>query len=233
MVPKNGPAFFAYPAEILYDDNHLLAIHKPAGWLVQGDHTGDPTLTDWAKAWVKSAYQKPGEVFLHPTHRIDRPVSGVVLFARTSKSLARMNALFKSRDVQKRYIAIVLNPPPAPKGTLKHYLIKDKSWNFVTAYEKPDRDGLAKESTLHYTVLGTKNGLTYLSINPITGRPHQIRVQLAAMGCPILGDLKYGAPEALPDLSIGLHCKSMAFLHPVKQELLTIEAPNPLFDFRE
>ena len=210
---------------ILYEDNHLLALNKPAGWLVQGDSTGDPTLTDWGKAYLKEKYAKPGAVFLHPVHRIDRPVSGLVLFARTDKALGRLTTLFRERKVIKSYLALVLNAPMVPSGELRHFLRKDEKRNVVTALSYPADD--AKEALLQYEYLGMAGACHLLRIYPLTGRPHQIRVQLATMGCPILGDLKYGAPEPLPDASIGLHSFSLALEHPVKKESLEINAPMP------
>jgi 23S rRNA pseudouridine1911/1915/1917 synthase len=210
---------------IIYEDNHLLAINKPAGWLVQGDRTGDPTLTDWGKAYLKEKYAKPGAVFLHPVHRIDRPVSGVVLFARTDKALGRLTTLFRERKVTKTYLALVLQAPKIPAGELRHFLLKDEQRNVVTALPRPTGD--AKEAILRYEYVGMAGACYLLHVFPLTGRPHQIRVQLAAMGCPILGDLKYGAPEPLPDASIGLHSASLALEHPVKKEQLEIKAPPP------
>lgn len=211
--------------EIVYEDNHLLALNKPAGWLVQGDHTGDPTLTDWGKTWLKEKYAKPGAVFLHPVHRIDRPVSGLVLFARTDKALGRLTVMFRDRKVTKTYLALVLNAPKATSGELRHFLTKDEQRNVVTAHARPVGD--SKEALLRYEYAGQAGDYHLLRIHPLTGRPHQIRVQLAAIGCPILGDLKYGAPEPLPDASIGLHSFSLALEHPVRKEPLEIKAALP------
>ncbi len=210
---------------VIYEDNHLLAINKPVGWLVQGDKTGDRTLTDWGKDYLKAKYDKPGAVFLHPVHRIDRPVSGAVLFARTDKALGRLTTLFRERAVQKQYFALVEKEPVLPSRTLRHYLIKDEAKNKVTAYDTPKPD--AKEAVLEYFFeKNTKNG-TILRIDPITGRPHQIRVQLAKIGCVIVGDVKYGAAAPLPDAGIALHCRSMSMEHPVKKEPITITADWP------
>jgi 23S rRNA pseudouridine1911/1915/1917 synthase len=213
------------PPTILYEDNHLLALNKPSGWLVQGDHTGDPTLSDWGKQYLKEKYLKPGAVFLHPAHRIDRPVSGAVLFARTDKALGRLNAFFRAQSVQKTYLALVLKSPAQPKGQLRHFLLKDEQRNVVRAFERPAAG--AKESITEYELIGQAGPHILLKVLPLTGRPHQIRVQLASMGCPILGDLKYGAPAPLPDASIGLHCLRMALTHPVRQTPLLLEAPLP------
>ena len=210
---------------ILYEDNHLLVLNKPAGWLVQGDKTGDFTLTDWGKAYLKEKYQKPGAVFLHPVHRIDRPVSGAVLFARTDKALSRLMRSFKQREVQKTYIALSLFSPVSKEGRLLHWLEKQEKNNKVRVFHFAHPT--AKESILDYQVLGESGPLTILEVHPITGRPHQIRAQLAAMGCPIIGDLKYGAHQPLEDASIGLHCRSMAFQHPVQNLILEVEAPYP------
>jgi 23S rRNA pseudouridine1911/1915/1917 synthase len=210
---------------IIYEDNHLLAINKPAGWLVQGDQTGDATLTDWGKTYLKEKYDKPGAVFLHPAHRIDRPVSGAVLFARTDKALGRLTTLFRERKVEKTYLALCLNSPGQPFGILRHFLWKDASRNVVKAYDKPVKD--AKESITRFELVKKLGPYYLLKVFPETGRPHQIRVQLAAMNCVLLGDLKYGAPQALPNASIGLHCWKMELIHPVRLEPLLLSAPPP------
>ncbi len=210
---------------VIFEDNHLLALNKPAGWLVQADRTGDRTLTDWGKAYLKAKYQKPGAVFLHPAHRIDRPVSGAVLFARTDKALGRLTTLFREQQVIKTYWALVLTPPAQPDGVLRHYLVKNEQKNIVTAYDRPVAG--AKAAELRYLFVGTAGSYSLLHVWPHTGRPHQIRTQLAAMGCPIAGDLKYGAPTPLPDASIGLHCRQMEFIHPVRLEPVTVLAEPP------
>lgn len=214
-----------FAMEIIYEDNHLLAINKPAGLLVQGDKTGDETLVDWGKAYLKEKYAKPGAVFLHPTHRIDRPVSGAVLLARTDKALGRLTTLFRERKVRKTYLAIVMRSPENARASLRHFLWKDEKRNVVTASERPFQD--AKESITEYEIAGEAYGMTLLHVRPLTGRSHQIRAQLAAIGCPILGDLKYGAPNALPDASIGLHSWRIELMHPVKQEPIAITASTP------
>ena len=210
---------------VIYEDNHLLAINKPAGWLVQGDRTGDATLTDWGKDYLKEKYQKPGAVFLHPAHRLDRPVSGAVLFARTDKALSRLTTLFREKQVAKTYLALVLRAPKQSSGELRHFLLKDEKRNVVKAFLHPVRE--AKESITRYETVGSAGEYWLLRVFPLTGRPHQIRAQLAAMGCPVAGDLKYGAPTALPDASIGLHCLSMELLHPVRKEKIVLEAALP------
>ncbi len=211
---------------VIFEDNHLLVLNKPAGYLVQGDRTGDPTLTDWGKTYLKEKYAKPGAVYLHPAHRIDRPVSGAVLFGRTDKALGRLTTLFREKKVQKRYLALTLYAPENAAGELRHFLLKDEKRNTVEVFNNPKGD--AKESITRYRLLEKVGNLFLLQVEPITGRPHQIRAQLNAIGCPILGDLKYGAPEALPDASIALHCHSMAFIHPVRLEELRVEADLPV-----
>jgi 23S rRNA pseudouridine1911/1915/1917 synthase len=212
--------------EVLYEDNHLLVLNKPAGWLVQGDKTGDPTLTDWGKEYLKTKYEKPGAVFLHPAHRIDRPVSGAVLFARTDKALSRLTRLFHDKKVEKQYLARVTKPPKSPLGELTDWLLKDERTNTVRIVSPRQAAQLgAKESVTAYELFDAASNT--LLVFPRTGRPHQIRVQLANMGCPVLGDLKYGAPAPLPDASIALHCHRMQLTHPVRNEPLHVEAPLP------
>ncbi|MCW5910144.1 MAG: RluA family pseudouridine synthase [Cyclobacteriaceae bacterium] len=210
---------------ILYEDNHLLAINKLAGVLVQGDSTGDVPLVELGKDYIKQKYGKPGAVFLGVVHRLDRPVSGVVVFARTSKALARMNELFREKETRKTYWALVQTRPAQPAGTLIHWLVKDEQKNKTTAYERSHTSGLKSE--LSYRLIASKGGFHLLEVNPVTGRPHQIRVQLASMGCPIAGDVKYGSDQALPGASIGLHAHSLAFIHPVQKKSLLIQAPLP------
>ena len=214
---------------IIFEDNHLLVINKDAGVLVQGDKTGDTPLSDLAKAYVKEKYQKPGEVFMGVIHRIDRPVSGLVLMARTSKALERMNEQFKNRAIEKKYLAVVRNRPPANAGNLVHWLIKNPETNVTKAYEKEVPNSMRSE--LNYKLIGELDGFYLLDVNPITGRPHQIRVQLASMNCPIVGDNKYGYPRGNKDKSICLHAHQDKFMHPVKKEEMQLFAALPLDPF--
>lgn len=219
--------FNEYNLQIIYEDNHLIAVNKPAGWLVQGDETGDVPLSEFVKEYIKRRYNKPGDVFLGIIHRLDRPVSGVVLFARTSKALTRMNKLFQDRMVEKRYVAIVEHLPEELEGKLVHYLSKDKDRNITKAFNKQKYKS-AKRAELHYNYLGGLADHHLLNINPITGRPHQIRVQLAQMGCSIKGDKKYGAVHFNADRGmIHLHSYQLSFVHPVKKEPILIEAELP------
>lgn len=211
--------------EVLFEDNHLLVINKPSGILIQGDATGDEPLVEIAKKYIKEKYNKPGAVFLGVVHRLDRPVSGVVVFARTSKALTRMNALFKDRKTKKTYWAIVDQRPPANSGHLVHWLIKDEKKNKTTAYTKEHGEG--KKSELDYKVIDRQGPYYLIQVNPITGRGHQIRVQLASMGCSIVGDLKYGSPTPNDDGSICLHARMLEFVHPVTKAILRIEAAIP------
>lgn len=214
--------------KVLYEDNHLIAVYKQAGWLVQGDRTGDTPLSEYVKEYVKIRYRKPGDVFLGVIHRLDRPVSGVVIFARTSKGLQRMNKLFADRAVQKEYWAVSAQRPKPIEGKLTHFLLKDRERNVSKAYQQVGRRTKdAKKSTLTYKLLASVGDHHLLEVNPETGRPHQIRVQLSELGCSIRGDLKYGAPRANKDGSIHLHCRSLSFVHPVKKEPIQIFADAP------
>lgn len=211
--------------QVLYEDNHLLAINKTAGTLVQGDATGDKPLADICKDYIKDRYQKPGEVFLGVVHRLDRPVSGVVVFARTSKALERMNELFREKQTKKIYWALVEKKPHQSQGTLVHWLVKDEKKNKTTAYKNEHPQG--QRSELSYRLLKSVGLFFLLEVSPVTGRPHQIRVQLASMGSPIVGDVKYGYHTANSDASICLHARTLSFVHPVKKEPITILADLP------
>lgn len=214
--------------EVLYEDNHIIAVNKRSSDLVQGDKTGDTPLSEKVKAYLKKKYLKPGEVFLGTVHRLDRPVSGVVIFAKTSKALARLNKMFQQKEIQKTYWAIVKNRPSKPKATLTHYLLKNQQKNKSFAYSAPNKT--AKKSELMYELIQSFDHYHLLEITPHTGRHHQIRVQLATMGCVIKGDLKYGAPRSNPDASIHLHARKIHFIHPVKKEPIQIVATPNLSD---
>lgn len=217
--------------KIVYEDNHFLIIHKPSGWLVQGDKTGDRTLTDWGRDYLKKKYQKPGDAFLHPTHRLDRPVSGITVFASTSKALERTNKLFRDDQVQKTYLAVVQGRPKNPAGKLTHWLDKDSKKNVVKAYSS--MRGQAKKAELDYLLLATDKDSSLLRVMPKTGRAHQIRVQLSQMGCSIKGDLKYGFSEPNPNKSIHLHAYKISFMHPVKKELLSLRCEPNWSEFKD
>lgn len=210
---------------LLYEDNHIIAINKTSSEIVQGDKTGDKPLSDIMKHYIKEKYDKPGEVFLGVTHRLDRPVSGVVLFAKTGKALARLNDMFKNKEVEKTYWAIVANKPQETEGRLEHYLVRNEKQNKSYAYtsEKPN----SKKAVLTYKVLASSERYHLLEINLETGRHHQIRCQLAVIGCPIKGDLKYGAPRSNPNGGISLHARKISFIHPVSKQPVEIVAPVP------
>jgi len=217
------------PLNIIFEDNHLLVINKSPGVLVQGDETGDVPLVELGKEYIKEKYDKPGAVFLGVVHRLDRPVSGVVVLARTSKALERMNELFRERETKKIYWAIVSAKPKQDSGTLIHWLAKDEKKNKTTAYSRETNGALRSE--LNYKVIKQSGGEWLVEVNPITGRSHQIRVQLASMGCSIKGDLKYGASEANSDASICLHARRLEFIHPVKKERIILECDPPVKGF--
>lgn len=210
---------------VLFEDNHLLVVNKAAGVLVQGDATGDVPLVELCKQYIKEKYQKPGAVFLGVVHRLDRPVSGVVVLARTSKSLERMNALFREKETKKTYWAVVKNKPPKDRDTLIHWLLKDEKKNKTTFFTRETAGTLRSE--LSYEILGATQSHWLLRVNPVTGRPHQIRVQLASVNCPIRGDVKYGYELPNNNGNINLHAKSLEFIHPVKKELMKFDAPLP------
>ena len=210
---------------VLYEDNHLIAVNKTSSEIVQGDKTGDTPLSETLKQWLKAKYNKPGEVFIGVTHRLDRPVSGIVLFAKTSKALERMNAMFRESQIRKTYWAIVKNPPPQPEGELVHYLVRNEKQNksYASANEKPH----SKKAILSYRVIGRSDRYFLLEIDLKTGRHHQIRCQLAAIGCPVRGDLKYGYSRSNPDGGISLHARKAQFIHPVSKNEIEIIAPVP------
>ncbi|HPX59105.1 MAG TPA: RluA family pseudouridine synthase [Bacteroidales bacterium] len=210
---------------ILYEDNHLIIINKKSGEIVQGDKTGDESLIDKVKSYLKNTYQKQGNVFCGLVHRVDRPVSGIVIFAKTSKALSRMNAIFKEQKIQKFYWAIVKNKPQDECGTLVHYLKKNENLNKSFAVNS-EKKGYQR-AELIYTYLLSSEHYHLLEIELITGRHHQIRVQLSAIGSTIKGDLKYGYPRSNSDASISLHARTVKFTHPVSNIALTIEAPLP------
>lgn len=225
IVRKRKPAD---QLRILYEDNHLIAVWKPGGWLVHSDDTGDKPLNEFVKDYIKEKYKKPGDVFLGTVHRLDRPVSGVVVFARTTKAVQRMNELFKNREIEKTYWAITMRRPDPEEGFLRHWIKKDSEKNMAKALDAPsNRSKDAKESTLDYKLLAQIGSLPLLEVKPHTGRPHQIRVQLAKIGCPIRCDVKYGAPDFHADATIFLHARSLKFIHPVKKEEITITAEPP------
>lgn len=216
---------------ILYEDNHIIAVNKTCNELVQGDKTGDPCLIDMVKAYLKERYNKPGEVFLGLPHRLDRPTSGVVLFAKTSKALTRLNAMFQTHDaIRKTYWAITANCPAAQEGRLVHYLQRNEAQNrsYVRSQVEAQRNPkYVKEARLSYSIIAHSDRYHLWEIQLETGRHHQIRCQLAAVGCPIKGDLKYGAPRSNPDGGISLHARQIAFEHPVSHAQITIVAPAP------
>jgi 23S rRNA pseudouridine1911/1915/1917 synthase len=210
---------------ILFEDNHIIVINKLPSQIVQGDKTGDRPLSDLVKDYIKVKYNKTGEVFLGVVHRLDRPVSGAVIFARTSKSLTRLNALIKNREIKKKYWAVVKNRPPVESDTLINFLRRDEGKNksFVTGEKTKN----AQQASLTYKLIGSSDNYYLLEIDLQTGRHHQIRAQLAAIGCPIKGDLKYGYPRSNTDGSIHLHARKLSFIHPVALNPVKIIAPVP------
>lgn len=210
---------------VVYEDNHIIVVYKESGEIVQGDKTGDTPLSDIVKDYIKEKYQKPGNVFLGVVHRLDRPVSGLVVFARTSKALSRLNDMFRTGDVHKTYWAITKEQPVELEGRLEHWLVRNEKQNKSYAYtrEKPG----AKKAILEYKVVGRTDNYNLLEVRLLTGRHHQIRCQLAVMGCPIKGDLKYGARRSNPDGSISLLSRRVQFVHPVSKQLIDIVSPVP------
>lgn len=211
--------------EVIYEDNHVIVVSKTSSEIVQGDKTGDTPLSELVKQYLKEKYNKPGNVFVGVTHRLDRPVSGLVVFAKTSKALARLNDMFRNGEVKKTYWAIVKDCPPETEGTLVHYLVRNEKQNKSYAYDR-EKPG-AKKAVLHYKLIGHSDNYYLLEVDLQTGRHHQIRCQLAKMGCPIKGDLKYGFPRSNSDGSICLHARRVSFVHPVSKMPIDLEAPLP------
>ncbi len=211
--------------EVLYEDNHIIIVNKKCGDIVQGDKTGDKTLAEDVKQYFKKKYNKPGEVFLGITHRLDRPTSGIVIFARTSKALTRLNKLFSEQNIHKTYLAVINNKPPKLKDTITHFLVRNRKQNKSYAYDKKVKN--SKEACLTYELIGNSDKFYLLRIQLHTGRHHQIRAQLAKLNCYIKGDLKYGFPRSNPDGGIHLHAYSVEFIHPVKKEPIKIIAKPP------
>lgn len=214
--------------EVLYEDNHIIAVNKNCSEIVQGDKTGDQPLSETIKIYLKEKYNKPGEVFLGVTHRLDRPVSGVVLFAKTGKALTRLNEMFKNQEIKKTYWAVVKTKPAFPVGRLEHYLLRNEKQNKSFAHDKPVPE--AKKAALTYKLIAQSENYYLLEVHLETGRHHQIRCQLAKMGCPIKGDLKYGFPRSNPNAGISLHAREVSFVHPVSQKEIHIVAPVPADD---
>lgn len=211
--------------QVLYEDNHIIVVYKESGEIVQGDKTGDKPLSETIKAWIKEKYAKPGNVFLGVVHRLDRPVSGLVVFAKTSKALSRLNDMFRKGEVKKTYWAMVQTPPAEPEGTLTNWLVRNEKQNKSYAYDHEVPN--AKKAILKYKTVGQTEHYTLLEVNLLTGRHHQIRCQLSAIGCPIKGDLKYGARRSNPDGSISLLSRTIEFIHPVNKENISVVSPLP------
>ena len=210
---------------VVYEDNHIVVVNKTSSEIVQGDKTGDTPLSEMVKQYLKEKYNKPGNVFIGVTHRLDRPVSGLVVFAKTSKALPRLNEMFRNGEVNKTYWAIVKECPKETEGELVHYLVRNEKQNKSYAYDKEVKN--SKKAVLHYKLIGHSQNYYLLEVDLKTGRHHQIRCQLAKMGCPIKGDLKYGSPRSNPDGSICLHARTVQFVHPVSKEMIRLTAPVP------
>jgi 23S rRNA pseudouridine1911/1915/1917 synthase len=210
---------------ILYEDNHIIAVNKTCSEIVQGDKTGDEPLSETLKKYLKEKYNKHGKVFCGVTHRLDRPVSGVVLFAKTSKALARLNEMQQKHEIKKKYLAIVKNPPQNPENELVHYLVRNEKINKSFAYDTEQKN--SKQAILHYKTISKSDNYTLLEIDLKTGRHHQIRSQLAKIGSPIKGDLKYGSQRSNTNGGISLHAYTIEFTHPVSKKNIKIVAPVP------
>ncbi|GAP71608.1 RluA family pseudouridine synthase [Candidatus Symbiothrix dinenymphae] len=211
--------------EVIYEDNHIIAVNKTNSEIVQGDKTGDEPLSEVVRQWLKAKYSKPGNVFIGVVHRLDRPVSGVVIFAKTSKALPRLCEMFREGQVQKTYWAVVKNRPPQDEGELVHYLVRNVKQNKSYANDKEVPN--SKKAILSYKLIARSDNYHLLEVDLKTGRHHQIRCQLAKMGCPIKGDLKYGFDRSNPDGGISLHARQAQFIHPVSKEKIDIVAPAP------
>lgn len=211
--------------EVVYEDNHIIIVNKSSSEIVQGDKTSDKPLPEMVKEYIKEKYCKPGNVFLGVVHRLDRPVSGLVIFARTSKALARLNEMFKNGEVHKTYWAIVKNRPEKTEDTLTHWIVRDEKLN--KSYAKNKEVKFSKKAVLSYKTLAYSEHYALLEVQLMTGRHHQIRCQLSKIGCPIKGDLKYGAERSNPDGSISLHARHIDFIHPVSKKHISIDAPVP------
>jgi 23S rRNA pseudouridine1911/1915/1917 synthase len=227
----NNPNAEITDNDVLFEDNHLIAINKRAGDIVQVDDTGDLSLDEKVKNYLAKKYNKPNGAFLGVVHRLDRPVSGVILFAKTSKALERVNEMFKTREMRKTYYAVVRNRPNPPYGNLVHWLLKNPQKNVTKAHDREVQG--SQRAELHYRLAGELEGYYLIQVNPITGRPHQIRVQLSTLDCPIVGDNKYGYPRGSLRKSICLHARRLQFIHPVKKEPVDIKAPLPKDGFWE
>lgn len=212
--------------QVLYEDNHIIAVNKATSEIVQGDKTGDKTLAEDVKEYLKKKYNKPGNVFLGTVHRLDRPVSGIVLYARTSKALSRLNSMFKDKTIRKFYYAVVKNKPPKQADTLIHYLVRNTQQN--KSYTRNKEVNNSKKAELDYSLIAASDNYFLLEIELKTGRHHQIRSQLSKIGCPVKGDLKYGFPRSNLNAGIHLHAWKICFIHPVKKEEITITAPLPI-----
>lgn len=210
---------------VIYEDNHIIVVNKNSGEIVQGDKTGDKTLADMVKGYIKERYAKPGAVFLGVVHRLDRPVWGLVVFAKTSKALSRLNEMFRNGDVHKTYWAVTQNAPAEPECTLTDWIKRNEKQNKSYVYSREVTG--SKKAVLHYRTIGRSDRYTLVEVNLMTGRHHQIRCQLANIGCPIKGDLKYGARRSNPDGSISLLARKIEFVHPVSKKQISVEAPLP------